>query len=1317
MITNTKKNTKNTKLILKDGYDSDDENHNFLLKKEVLEGENRSNQFDFLYPNLDDPKFNIKIAQKKEFSENRYDGKITDSENLEKYSNQLCNSDFELNPHQLFVKNFLSFNTPYNSLLLYHGLGTGKTCTAITIAEEMRDYLKQLTVPQKIMVIASPNVQENFKLQLFDERKLELINGIWTINSNCVGNKFLKELNPTGISIDKSELVLQIKHLIRKSYMFMGYREFANYINHVDNIDDISGHMNSNKIIELKKKKIQKIFNDRLIIIDEVHNIRLSGTTDKHDKKIANSLTKLVKYTDNMRLLLLSGTPMYNHYSEIIWIINLMNLNDNRSEINKTDIFDNDGNFIKDKDGNEIGKDLFIHKITGYVSFVRGENPYIFPYRIYPFLFETKNSLKSIQYPRNALNDKIIPLDAGLQYMDVYITYLHDYQSNMYNYIIQQLKKKINNRLKESFDNMDKFGYNDLQHPLEALNITYPIHDFNEDSNIPINQLVGKTGLQRIMNFDEKEKTNYEYNSDIKEKFGNIFSLSTINKYSSKIFSICKNIIHSEGVILVYSQYIEGGLIPLALALEEEGYTRYGESSSLFEKNHVNKEKKKKNMKYVMITGDIIYSKNNNKEINACTNIDNMNGDEVKVILISRAGSEGIDLKYIRQVHIMEPWYNTSRIEQIIGRSVRNKSHCDLSFDKRNVQIFLYGTILKNSEEEAVDLYIYRVAESKAIQIGKVSRVLKETCVDCIIHYEQNNFIEEKFNKTIKIELSNKKVIENYKIGDKPYTNVCDYMSDCAYECTPNIKIEDKNINIDTYDKTFIEFNNDKIMKRIKLLFKEHYFISREKIINHLTSTYNYPIEHIDSALDYLINDKTELLLDRFGIHGRLINIDNYYLFQPNNIQNNNISVFDRSIVPSVKHKYIIPTFPKENDIINTSVKEQSIKSSINIENLSINIIQKLKEKYNKITKMSDVINGGGRKPLTEEVKAERALALANTKAEKLLLKEQNIAQAKAIKEQEKEAKILLREQLTAIKNKEETIQQQEEEQDETIQQQDEEQDEEQEEDQEETIQPQEEETSSKQIVNNKIKKENKDSEKAFNKIYQFLLANDDFKYKIKFEEHNNIQILNEIIIEHIIDNEHYKNKKILLDYLYFKDGLTTFEKQLKTYFDKQVLKSNESNIEGIWLYNDDSTTKDPSILLIKDNTSWEIAKMTDRKNFNILVAYVLKDIIKRINHVFGYISYIKKNNKYVFKSIDLLSVHKGPGKRCDQSGKADIIDLTDIIDETKKNIFSALELCCLQELLLRYYTHIKRGDKIWFLNTYNVHLFELSRNEEKNKK
>ena len=75
-------------------------------------------QHEYLYPDLDDPNFNTKIALKKEFNDTRYDGQIY---SVEEYSKLLASADYELSPHQAFVRNFLSFQTPYNSLLLFHG--------------------------------------------------------------------------------------------------------------------------------------------------------------------------------------------------------------------------------------------------------------------------------------------------------------------------------------------------------------------------------------------------------------------------------------------------------------------------------------------------------------------------------------------------------------------------------------------------------------------------------------------------------------------------------------------------------------------------------------------------------------------------------------------------------------------------------------------------------------------------------------------------------------------------------------------------------------------------------------------------------------------------------------------------------------------------------------------------------------------------------------------------------------------------------------------------------------------------------------------
>ena len=84
------------------------------------------------------------------------------------------------------------------------------------------------------------------------------------------------------------------------------------------------------------KRKLEKHFSNRLIIIDEVHNIRV--TPDNKDKRVANELFKLVRNVSNLRLLLLSATPLYNSYEEVVWLLNIMNINDGRPPIKHRNI-------------------------------------------------------------------------------------------------------------------------------------------------------------------------------------------------------------------------------------------------------------------------------------------------------------------------------------------------------------------------------------------------------------------------------------------------------------------------------------------------------------------------------------------------------------------------------------------------------------------------------------------------------------------------------------------------------------------------------------------------------------------------------------------------------------------------------------------------------------------------------------------------------------------------------------------------------------------------------------------------------------------
>ena len=904
-------------------------------RKEITENKINTSS---LYPSLDDTNFSKNISLKKEFSDVKIEKKTREEiDNLEEESTKLCdpNIDFELEPHQMFVRNFLSFQTPYNGLLLFHGLGTGKTCSSIQVCEDMRTYYNQLGIKKKILIIASPVVQENYKLQLFDSRKLKLINGLWNIKS-CTGNKFIKEVNPMNMKgLTKTKIIRQIDKIIRQSYEFMGYIEFANKINKLVK----SNKGNTTDPEKAKKRKISAIkreFSDRLLVIDEVHNVRSSAKKGKVRRTIQN-LKELVMYSQNMKLLLLTATPMFNNYSEIVWLANLLNLNDNRFPINISDVFNSNGTFLMDGD-EEIGKNLLIQKLTGYVSYVSGENPFSFPYRIWPSEYNNPNSLKKLlssddwDYPNTQINN--LEIDTPIQHLDLVITTLHEEQNKAYNYIIAKSKEKYP-QLNEPKSGIQ---YTVIDSPEQALNIIYP-HENLDDGTIDYKGLIGKTGLRRIMHYDKESKKKFKYSQKIFDKFGAIFNSdekenSPLRKYSAKIYSIIETIKKSEGIILIYSSYIDGGCVPIALALEEIGITRYGDRSrSLFEKPPTPSIGR-----YVMITGDKQLSPSNKKELKVCTESGNINGEKVKVIIISRAGSEGLDFKNIRQVHILEPWYNMNRADQTIGRGVRNKSHCNLPFSKRNVQIFLYGSQLLDSKVEPIDLYVYRLAEKKSIQIGKITRLLKEIAVDCLININQQDLVENKMNKQVQLELSKESQKIQFKSGYKNNSIICDFM-DCEYKCSPNSSIETGDITKDSYSQSYIIMNLDKILKRIKNLFKEHYVYDKQELINRINIGKNYSTEQINMALNVLITDNNEYLVDMLNRIGKLVNIDTFYLFQPIELNNKHISNNERRIPLDIKIAKLNIKLPIEMPHKLTN----KLKETTNID-----ILLKLQQDYNK---------------------------------------------------------------------------------------------------------------------------------------------------------------------------------------------------------------------------------------------------------------------------------------------------------------------------------------------------------------------------------
>jgi hypothetical protein len=952
-----------------------------------------------LYPEPGNPNFNEIIANKREFHEVRHDK--MDEFTVEEYANRICSetetSVFELAPHQLFARNFLSALTPYKSLLLYHGLGTGKTCSAICVAEEMRDYMKEMGVNKRIYVIAAPTIRLNFKQQLYNESKLVLnrTTGEWTMNT-CVGKKLLKELRIKPVSADitdvqeariKASILARIKSLIQRTYSFIGYEKLRLVIE-----ETLFGKGKlrnpENDILNLtdvQKQRIQSRFDDTLIIIDEVHNLRTTGENESDDAKMTGKLlTVVARHTRNMRMLLLTATPMYNSPKEILWLINLMRINDNRPEVAYNKVFVGSGTdetirTATDEDASRSayssGKEVLKNASYGYISYVKGENPFTFPYRIYPkdhspecsFFSEGGNAV-----PFPTVNFDNVPYPASdiakeTRFLDIYLTPIGKEQQRVYDSCIQRLKssrgqpdepaeagevdadsdsdannsdsdsenedsntdshsetpkeepeaeeakKKLKPKptkpTKPTYDEVGtKFGFKS-RNALQALTMTFPGSDSDEK------MLVGQSGFKQVMTSAVTSKNGqdvvkYSYKDGVER----VFARENIGKWSNKIASVCKHAEECDGIVLVYTEYIEGGAVPVALALEEHGFRRYGgKDDNLLTNPTPSTEQppsKKPKPCYTLITGNKMLTPTS--VVSVATAKNNAKGQVIKVIVITKAGSEGIDLKNIRQVHVIDPWYNLSLIEQVIGRAVRNCSHVDLPFEQRNVCIFIHGTRLLGEGEgrdtvEAIDVSLLHHAENKAKRIGNVNRILKKNAVDCNLNKgynvpqfkDGNSVVRQVLTTFSSSSHSNPVVIERYDVQMKPRTDACDYQDECDFGCEPLIaddELQSMGSDMDTYNMKFLELNSERVIHRVRALFKERFFYTEDELFRHINQVRTYPDEQIMVAIHTLITDPYEILTDGYGRSGRLVQIGNYYLFQPDGITNPKIGLRERAM-------------------------------------------------------------------------------------------------------------------------------------------------------------------------------------------------------------------------------------------------------------------------------------------------------------------------------------------------------------------------------------------------------------------------------------
>jgi len=184
----------------------------------------------------------------------------------------------------------------------------------------------------------------------------------------------------------------------------------------------------------------------------------------------------------------------------------------------------------------------------------------------------------------------------------------------------------------------------------------------------------------------------------------------------------------------IYNNLVDGSGINLFCFLLERlfGYIRVTDTTPVFHR---------KAKRFALVTGNTTESELDS--LKTLFNDDrNRKGEYIHAFIGSQILAEGFTLKNVQSVHILSPSWNFSETDQVIARAVRFMSHSALEQVQPviTVSIYLYCCILEEqpNPERSIDYKMWTMSQQKDKAIKSFERVLKESCVDCIINKSRN---------------------------------------------------------------------------------------------------------------------------------------------------------------------------------------------------------------------------------------------------------------------------------------------------------------------------------------------------------------------------------------------------------------------------------------------------------------------------------------------------------------------------------------------------------------------------------------------------
>ena len=410
-----------------------------------------------------------------------------------------------------------------------------------------------------------------------------------------------------------------------------------------------------------------------LLIIDEIQNL-VSSIGTKYRK-----LLYALRFYANKRfkVITLTGTPIYDKPYEFGLLMNLLRprlvFPDGHEAFSK--IFINDA-------GNFTNKELFKKMCSGYISYFKGGNPEAYPYKKTTVMHHTMNPYQYSMY-KDALIDEVDD-DRKNQSKE---------RNEVFTVSFESTESKNDKASTGIFNNSNLISNIALPEPKISSDI---VKHLTRDSTLQ----ASVTELRHILKAQEATDRHLPEEKQIEKM------LSLVSNFSEKFSKVAELILNCEGPVFVYSNYVYYGVESMSIVMNALGFDEFpktGRRGSYFVWKGQAKEELIPKAKELF------------------NSYENRDGSRLKIMFGTQTVMEGVDFKNVRQVHILDPWWNDSRMQQVIARAIRLCSHKDLPANKRVVDVFIHLSTLGSAES----IYTLKIKKLDRQGINEVESTIK----------------------------------------------------------------------------------------------------------------------------------------------------------------------------------------------------------------------------------------------------------------------------------------------------------------------------------------------------------------------------------------------------------------------------------------------------------------------------------------------------------------------------------------------------------------------------------------------------------------